>query len=58
MDIAAGKIFNIGDHTTKRFIIGNGDEGREGTDGRCLPVYSIGCGAGKSIYTMSEETVS
>ncbi len=46
----------MGDSVGKPFVIGNGDEGREGTDGRILPVYSIGGGTeGKPIYTIGEN---
>jgi hypothetical protein len=62
----------IGDSVGKPFVIGGGDEGREGTDGRSLPVYQgsrgemkwpdgrytigVNIGAG-TVHRASEESV-
>ena len=54
----------MGENIGRPFVIGISDEGREGTDGRILPVYSIeaggsgrmtiGCGVGRA-YTIGDS---
>ncbi|MEM5872497.1 MAG: hypothetical protein QXD55_01385 [Candidatus Aenigmatarchaeota archaeon] len=39
----------------KIFLVGLEDEGGAGSEGRSLPIYSIGCGTGR-IYKMAEES--
>jgi hypothetical protein len=52
MDLTAEK--RMGDSVGKPFVIALGDEGSETTGGRGLPVYTMGCGAGRA-YEIADE---